>query len=93
MKLINIEKLTLLQFTANWCSVCQAITPIIENVVKEFENIDYIKIDVEKNKDIAFEYGITSIPTLLFIKNGKLVDKHVGVITKTPLKNKIENYL
>lgn len=92
-EILKKDSLTVLMCSAVWCSACRAVSPICEQVSDDLQFDSLYKVDVDKTPDIATTYGISSIPTLLFIKDGKLVDKHVGVITRTPLKNKIESYL
>lgn len=81
-------------FWATWCGPCKAIAPIIEELAKEFDGKLVVgKCDVEENDDIAMEYGIRNIPTILFFKNGEVVDKHVGAAPKSKLHEKFEALL
>lgn len=76
-------------FWATWCGPCKAIAPIIEELADEYEGKLVVgKCDVEENDDLAMEYGIRNIPTILFFKNGEVVDKHVGAATKSKLQEK-----
>ncbi|HPN18998.1 MAG TPA: thioredoxin, partial [Chitinophagales bacterium] len=78
-------------FWAEWCGPCRLIGPVVEDLSKEFEGKATIgKLNVDDNREIAAQYGIMSIPTLLIFKNGQIVDKHVGVASKGDLKKKIE---
>ena len=93
-ELINSEKPVLLDFWAEWCGPCRAITPIIEEMEKEFEGTAIIaKCDVDSSSKIAMKYGIRNIPTILFLKNGEVVDKQVGLTTKAILTEKLNALL
>lgn len=80
-KEINKE-LILVDFYADWCGPCKAMMPILE----ELENIQILKINVDLFPDLASSYGIMSIPTLILFKNGKELDKKVGLINKSNLE-------
>ena len=88
------DKLTIVDFWAEWCGPCRMITPIIEEMAKEHgEKVNIGKVNVDHNPDVSFKFGIRSIPTILFIKNGEVVDKHVGVTTKASLEEKMNNHI
>ena len=79
---------------ATWCGPCKAIAPIIAELAQEYEGkIAVGKCDVEENDDIAMEFGVRNIPTILFFKGGKLVDKFVGAASKSVLDEKIKTLL
>jgi len=81
-------------FWAEWCGPCRLIGPIIEDLSSEYEGKATIgKVNVDENPEISMKYGIRSIPTILFIKDGEVVDKHVGTATKSTLAEKIEAHL
>ena len=71
---------------AAWCGPCKMLSPIIEQLAEEKTNIAFAKLDVDKNRAVPMRYGIMSIPTLLYFKNGKLVDKTLGALPKQMLE-------
>ena len=85
------DKLVLVDFYATWCGPCRMMHPIIEEVAKE-ENIKVIKVDVGKHDELARNYGIMSIPTIILFQNGNLVEKNIGFIPKEQLLTMIKNY-
>lgn len=76
----------LVDFYATWCPPCKALAPIVEEIEKENADIKFLKINVDDEQELAIEYGIISVPTLVFIKNGEPIDKSVGLISKKELQ-------
>jgi thioredoxin 1 len=84
----------LVDFWAEWCHPCKMLAPIIEELAKVYANKIIIgKLDVEKNPKTATHYGVMSIPTLIFFKNGKVMEQVAGVLSKAGLRKKIEESL
>ena len=87
-------KPVVMDFWAPWCCPCKMVGPIIDELATEYEGKVIIgKCDVDENGDVAAEYGIRNIPTVLFFKNGELVDKQVGSAPKSAYVAKIEAIL
>jgi thioredoxin 1 len=81
-------------FWATWCGPCRMVAPIIEEMSKAYDGRVVIgKCDVEENEDLAMEFGIRNIPTILFFKNGAVVDKIVGAVGKAKIEEKIQALL
>ena len=84
----------LVDFWAPWCGPCRIITPIIDELAKEYRNkLRICKLNVDENPRIATQYAVMSIPTLIFFKNGKVIEQVVRVLNKVELKRKIEENL
>lgn len=93
-KVLDSDKLTMIDFWAEWCGPCRAIGPVVEELAQEYEGkVNIGKIDVDKNPEISAQYGITSIPAILFVKDGKVVDKLVGAQPKNNFVKKIEAHI
>jgi thioredoxin 1 len=84
------QGLALVDFWAEWCGPCKRIAPVIDQLAQENAGkLKVAKVDVDNNPDLAGRYGIQSIPSLLFFKNGKLVDQILGAVPKSEIQNKI----
>ena len=92
--LLEEGKPVVIDFWAPWCGPCRSIAPIIEELAAAYEDRAIIgKYNVDDDTDLGVEYGIRNIPTLLFFKDGQMVDKHVGTITRDALAAKIDALL
>ena len=84
----------MVDFWAHWCGPCKMIAPIVEELAKEYKEKAKIgKVDVDSNPKTTTEYGVMSIPTLIFFKHGKVMDQAAGALSKTELKRKLEENL
>ena len=93
-KVLNNEKIVLVDFWAEWCGPCRTLGPIIDEIGSEYKDtLDVAKVDIDQNQDYAAKYGVRNIPTVLLIKDGKVVDKQVGVAPKQKYVDSIKNYL
>ena len=93
-KVLDNDGVAVVDFWAEWCGPCRMISPIIEELSKEYDGKAVIgKVNVDHNPGISMKYGVRSIPTILILKGGEIVDKHVGVTTKQVLSDKIDAHL
>jgi thioredoxin 1 len=93
-EVLDTDQLSMIDFWAEWCGPCRAIGPVVEELSKEFEGrVNIGKVNVDHNPQLSMNYGITSIPAILFIKNGQVVDKLVGAQPKHNFVKKIESHL
>jgi len=91
---LDTDKLVMIDFWAQWCGPCKVLSPIVEQLASEYGEKAVIgKLDVDVNQEVSMKYGIRSLPTILWLKNGEVVDKHVGLTTKAKLQEKIEAHL
>lgn len=90
-EVLSSDKLTVVDFWAEWCGPCRAIAPVIDELSNEYASkVNIGKVNVDNNPSISMNYGITSIPAILFFKGGQVVDKLVGAQPKGNFIKKIE---
>lgn len=82
-----------LYFFATWCGPCVSFKPIFEKVSSDLKNVNFIKINVDEQRDLAIKYNVSAIPTIIFIKNGNPVFSNTGTMSEDSLKKKIESIL
>jgi thioredoxin 1 len=94
---LKTGEIVMIDIHAQWCAPCKVLSPIIDTIAAEFTNegidIKIGKMDVDENRDIAIEYGVTSIPTILVFKNGNLIDRNTGMIQKKALRLLLEKHI
>lgn len=93
-EVLKSDKLTMVDFWAEWCGPCKAIGPVVEELSKAYEGKANIgKMDVDANSNVPMQFGIRSIPTILFFKGGQLVDKTVGAVPKASIEAILQKHL
>lgn len=88
-EVISSDKTVLVDFYANWCSPCKMMAPIIGSIADENENIKVVKVDIDKNQDLAIKYDIMSIPTIMIFKNGVVTKNFIGVTDKSEIEKEL----
>lgn len=90
-ELVAQDQLLVVDFYATWCGPCKKLSPILDEVGAEFEGkATIVKVDVDESEDLAIEFGIRTVPTVLFFKGGQVVDKFVGAVPKSEVVAKVQ---
>ena len=93
-EVLGSDKLAVVDFWAAWCGPCKMVGPIIDGLVADYgDQLNIGKLDVDNNPTVSFNYKVRSIPTVLYIKNGEVVDKVVGAATRAVYEAKIKEHM
>ncbi len=93
-EVLKSPNVVMVDFWASWCSPCKMVAPTVAELAKEYEGkAKFVKVNTDENQDLATRYKIRGIPTLMFFKNGEMVDQIIGAVPKTQLKAKLDTLL
>jgi thioredoxin 1 len=88
------DKPVIIDFWAEWCGPCRMVGPIVEELAEDYKDQIVVgKIDVDNNPEVTSKFGIRNIPTVIFVKNGEVIDKQVGAVPKSTLEDKLKTIL
>lgn len=91
---LGSDKPVMIDFWAEWCGPCRMVAPVVEEIHNDYDGKAVVaKVNVDENPNISMKFGIRNIPTIVFLKNGELVDKSVGAVPKNVLTEKLDNLL
>ena len=90
----NTDKIVLIDFYADWCGPCKMLAPVFQEVANEFEGkADFYKIDIDASLDIARQFSVSTVPTVIIFRNGEPIERLVGFMPKENLASKIKEYI
>ena len=89
-EVMNSEKPVLVDFWASWCGPCRMVIPVVEKIAEEYPEYKVVKVNVDEEQELAAQFGVMSIPTLMVVKNGKVVNKSVGAKNKQQILAMLE---
>ncbi len=92
-KVIDSRKTVLVDFWAAWCGPCRMLSPAVDSVSEEIKDVEFYKVNVDEEPELARQFEIMSIPTLILFKNGTVVDQSTGVIPEAEIKAMVERFL
>ena len=89
-EVLQSDKTVLVDFYADWCGPCKMLSPVVDSVANENEDIKVVKVNVDDAQDLAIKYQVMSIPTLVVIKNGQEINRSVGVVSKSQIEEMVK---
>lgn len=90
----DAQGVVVVDFTATWCPPCKMLAPVLDRVSEKYEGrAKFFKVDVDENPETAGKYGVSTIPNILFFKDGQVVDQSVGYVAEGALSGKVDNVL
>jgi len=92
-EVLNEEKPVLVDFFGEWCGPCQMLKPIFDELSEEMDEVKFVKVDIDEEKELATKYGVRGVPCLILFKNGEVFDRIVGLVSKEHLKKWLKDYV
>ncbi len=93
-EVLKDDKLVVVDFWATWCGPCKMVSPLLEDIATEYsDTVKITKVDVDSNNAVAAKFGIMSIPSLVFFKNGEEIDRVIGAIPRSQLESRVNKAL
>ncbi len=92
-EVVDKDRLVVVDFYANWCAPCRYLSPVLEKLEKEFENVEFIRVNVDDHRELAFEFGISSIPAVLMFYRGKIVNSFIGALPEGAVRAEVTKAL
>lgn len=92
-EVLEAERVTLVDFFATWCGPCQMLAPVLEKISNSRANFDIAKIDIDQLPDLAVEYGVEVVPTMVIFKNGKVMNKFEGFKSESEIVEEVSKYM
>ena len=89
---VTSKGIVVVDFFANWCGPCKMLAPVLEEMADEYKQVKFVKVDVDQARDLAAEFGVRSVPTMVVFKNGEVVDQMIGFLTKDEINQKVSVY-
>lgn len=89
-KVLNAEHPVVVDFYADWCGPCKMLSPVLDQLEDEFDDFEFVKVNIDENQDLAEEYEVFSIPNVCIFKNGKVADRNVGFASPDDMRAFVE---
>jgi thioredoxin 1 len=89
---VNPDRVTLVDFSATWCGPCRRLEPILGELAGEMPAVDFLKLDVDRSQEIAMRYGVQAVPTMIVLHAGRVVDRFVGLRSKSELADRLRQH-
>jgi thioredoxin 1 len=86
------KKMKCILFSAAWCQPCNVLKPIYDRVAASMDDVEFVKVDIDDDPELSVQYGIKSVPTMVFEKDGKVMDTMVGLVTEQNLRDRVEGH-
>ncbi|MCD8025872.1 MAG: thioredoxin [Clostridiales bacterium] len=90
-KVLNSDKIAVVDFFATWCGPCKMLSPVLEKLSEENSGIEFFKVDIDQNEELANEYSVSSVPNVLIFKNGEFVENSIGCKPKDELQKLLDS--